>query len=622
VDQGQKLLFLRLFLAVSAAFCLLWQGYLYLDALVENRQQRSALVESTRHARDLLGRELGTFASDLKIVAQGGALRSLTQGAAEARPQAEADFLAFVREKPEVAQLRYLDRSGQEILRVDRHGDAVQAVTGDALQNKASRYYFSESVGLPAGRVYVSRIDLNVEHGAVEVPWRPVLRLAVPLHYDGGETAGVVIMNINVADFIGDVQRSRPPGSAPLELVNAEGYWLGGVSPDHLFGFMFGREITMAASVPQVWRQIEAAQSGVIEAGGKVYIFDTLEPTAYLDAESAAAGGSLPGEARVPVAWKIVGSIPTVSLVAPWRLDRVPIAVIALLVIAGICFAWSAALGSRRRSEANQKKTEAELVRVERLASLGGLVAGVAHELNTPIGNAVAVASTLSHGSTELGDSLAAGKISRRKLEDLASQLREGTTLMLRDLQRAARLIGNFKQVAVDQTSERRRRFRLDDLLQDVAGSLQPQFKNGKVALNVGSTALIELDGYAGPLSQVLINLVGNARVHAFDEGQAGEVSVATRPMTPEEVEIVVQDDGKGIPQDMLKRVFEPFFTTRLGAGGSGLGLSIAHNIVTNILGGTITVTSQPNAGTQVILRIPTVAPVGAAEQIGSMYDV
>jgi signal transduction histidine kinase len=123
-------------------------------------------------------------------------------------------------------------------------------------------------------------------------------------------------------------------------------------------------------------------------------------------------------------------------------------------------------------------------------------------------------------------------------------------------------------------------------------------------------------------LSQVLINLVGNARVHAFDEGQAGEVSVATRPMTPEEVEIVVQDDGKGIPQDMLKRVFEPFFTTRLGTGGSGLGLSIAHNIVTNILGGTITVTSQPNAGTQMTLRIPTVAPAGAAEQIGSMYDV
>jgi len=622
IDREQASLFLRFFAAISVAFCVLWQASLYLDAVLENGRQRAAMAEATRHGRDLLASELRTFAADLRIIARGSALQRLVQGQPAARAQAEADFRAFVTEKPATAQLRYLDRSGQEVVRVDRRGDDVVVLSGDALQNKASRYYFTESIGLPAGRIYVSRIDLNVENGVVEEPWRPMLRLVLPLHDAGGAAAGIVILNINAAEFIEDLQRARPLGSIPLQLVNAGGYWLGGVERDRLFGFMFDREVTLASAAPRAWSVMSQQQSGEIEEAGSIYLFDKLDPATFLDAARAAAGGSQPGQAGVPVSWKIVGVVPAPSLVAAWRLDRLPVALVAVVVIAGISLAWSGAAVARKRADRERRRTEGELVRVERLASLGGLVAGVAHELNTPIGNAVAVASTLNEESEGFAAGLQSGQISRSRLESLTVQLREGTAMMLRDLQRAARLIGNFKQIAVDQTSEQRRRFRIEDMIEDIAGSLQPRFKNSPVTLETRISTRAELDSYAGPLSQVLLNLVVNAQVHGFDGGRSGCITVTARDLSPQEIELVVADDGRGIPRDYLKRIFEPFFTTRLGEGGSGLGLSIAFNIVTNILGGTFQVESRENAGTRMILRLPVVAPVGAGSQMESIYDV
>ncbi|MGD1876798.1 MAG: sensor histidine kinase [Kiloniellaceae bacterium] len=622
IDREQALLFVRIFMAGSLAFLVLWQTSLYIDALWENRQRRVAMAEATWHARDLLGSELQTFGADLKILAAGAAVQRLARGDASARAQAEADFTAFVREKPATAQLRYLDRDGQEVVRVVRNGEAIVRATGDALQNKSTRYYFTESIGLPEGRIYVSRIDLNVEHGAVEIPWRQMLRLAITIRGGGGEAAGIVILNIDVADFFADLQRSRPLDSAPLQLVNAEGYWLAGVPSDQLFGFMFNRETTMAARAPQAWQEIHAQRSGSVRQGSDIYIFDTLSPSDVMDAERAAPGGATRSDEGAELLWKIVGVVPSVSLASTWRLERLPVVLVALLVVAAISLAWSNAAMARRRSEDVRKRTEAELVRVERLASLGGLVAGISHELNTPIGNAVAVASTLSDEAAGFDQGLESGRISRSGLEGLMGQLRDGTALMLRDLRRAADLIGNFKQIAVDQTSERRRRFRMSSLVHDVVGTLQPRFKSSLVILDTRIDSQLELDSYAGALSQVLINLVQNALVHGFEEGQTGRIILAVRDLSSSEVEVVVEDSGKGIPRDLQDRIFEPFFTTRLGKGGSGLGLSIVFNIVTSILGGTIAVESRPDVGTRMVLRLPASAPGGASGEFRRIYDV
>jgi signal transduction histidine kinase len=254
------------------------------------------------------------------------------------------------------------------------------------------------------------------------------------------------------------------------------------------------------------------------------------------------------------------------------------------------------------------------------MASLGGLVAGVAHELNTPIGNAVTVASTLSDQADSLGASIAQGRMKLSTLERIGEDFREGSAIILRELQRTIELVGHFKQVAVDQTGETRRTFRLDDLIHDVVGSLQPQFRHGAVRLDVDVVLDAEFDSYPGALGQVLMNLISNARVHGFDASGAGHVRVSSRALPSGQIEISVRDDGKGIPTEIQKRVFDPFFTTRLGEGGSGLGLSIAFNLVTNVLGGTLHLESEAGIGTSMIVCVPRRAPAGPEAKLGEIY--
>jgi signal transduction histidine kinase len=264
---------------------------------------------------------------------------------------------------------------------------------------------------------------------------------------------------------------------------------------------------------------------------------------------------------------------------------------------------------------------EGELLRIERLASLGGLVAGVAHELNTPIGNVVTVASTLSSQANALGESIATGHIRRSDLTLFATNMTEGMRIILRGLERASTLIGHFKQVAVDQTSEQRRPFALAELIPDVVGSIRPQFSQSRVELHTSIASTQVLQSYPGPLGQVLINLIDNARLHAFDPKQTGEIWVTANDTTSAEVEIIVSDNGKGIPPELREKIFEPFFTTRLGQGGSGLGLSIVFNIVTGILEGAIRVQSDLGAGTAVILRLPAITVSRASRQLGKAFD-
>jgi signal transduction histidine kinase len=286
--------------------------------------------------------------------------------------------------------------------------------------------------------------------------------------------------------------------------------------------------------------------------------------------------------------------------------------------------AETAAQAAHERVLALEEKMrmEAEFARVERLANLGGLVAGVAHELNTPIGNAVTVASTLSERTEDFAREFAAGQVRKSSLDRLIGELRDGTAILMRGLQRAADLIQHFKRVAVDQTSEQRRVFRIDELVSDIAGTMAPQLSRAGVTLRADIDAKAPLDSYPGPLGQVLLNLVGNAQVHGIGDGKSGTIVVAARQSGADAIEISVRDDGKGIPAGLLNRIFEPFFTTRLGQGGSGLGLSIVHNIVTKVLGGTIQVDSEIGRGTTMTMRIPLRAPSGAQGQLEGTYDV
>lgn len=256
----------------------------------------------------------------------------------------------------------------------------------------------------------------------------------------------------------------------------------------------------------------------------------------------------------------------------------------------------------------NLRATQDQLVHAEKMASLGHLVAGVAHELNTPIGNALVTASVLEASAKELQDAMQRGELRKSTLTNFIEHNIPMAELVTKSCMRAASLISSFKQVAVDQASEQFRSFNLLSLVQDNIASLKPSFGNAAWAINVNIPGDIECDSYPGPLGQVVTNIIQNAVLHAFEGRSAGTVSINAK-LADDMVEMSFEDDGKGMDEETLAHMFEPFFTTKLGRGGSGLGMSIAMNIVTKVLGGTLKATSSYGQGTCLLVRFPRAAP-------------
>lgn len=253
-------------------------------------------------------------------------------------------------------------------------------------------------------------------------------------------------------------------------------------------------------------------------------------------------------------------------------------------------------------------RAQEDMVESEKLASLGRVVAGIAHELNTPIGNALTVASTIADTLKPLIGEYRAGGVRRSTLETVAES-DPGLRILLRNLEKAAEMIANFKQVAVDQTSEQRRRFDLAKVTDEVLSTLRPSLRKTDHNLEVRLQPGLICDSFPGPYGQILTNLVMNAVVHAFEHKSAGTITVSVEATEGERVKLVVADNGAGMSEDVKRRIFDPFFTTRMGRGGSGLGLNIVLGFVNRVLGGTIRVDSQPDLGTRFIVEFPRIAP-------------
>ena len=257
---------------------------------------------------------------------------------------------------------------------------------------------------------------------------------------------------------------------------------------------------------------------------------------------------------------------------------------------------------------AELKQAMGQLVQSEKLAALGSLVAGVAHELNTPIGNVMAVASTFKEEVADFSQKLLSGTARRSDVDKAATRMQEASVLIERNATKAAKLINDFKEVAVDQSSTRRRHFALLDVVNEVLTTTRPLFKQATHRVELAIPADLALDSYPGPLEQVLTNFLANSLNHGFEGLANGHISISA---TQEGHEVLLEyaDNGCGIAPGNLQHIFEPFYTTKLGRGGSGLGLYIVYNLVTNVLGGSITAHSTLGAGARFVLRLPTQAP-------------
>jgi len=259
------------------------------------------------------------------------------------------------------------------------------------------------------------------------------------------------------------------------------------------------------------------------------------------------------------------------------------------------------------------QRAQAELVRSEKLASLGSMVAGVAHELNTPLGNSLTVITALADSARDFATQAQKGALRRSQLTNFVAYTLKAADLVTHNLSRANELIIHFKQVAVDQTSAQRRQFDLNQAIGEIVEMLQPQFKRGAHRVVIDIPEGIRMDSFPGPLGQIVTNLVNNALVHAFGGVQAGVITIRALPPADGKVRMLIADNGCGIAPEQLPRVFDPFFTTRLGQGGSGLGLHIVFRVATRVLGGQIDIASKPGDGTVFTLDLPLSAPAQEA---------
>jgi PAS domain S-box-containing protein len=263
----------------------------------------------------------------------------------------------------------------------------------------------------------------------------------------------------------------------------------------------------------------------------------------------------------------------------------------------------------------NLRETQNSLIEAEKLAALGRLVAGVAHEVNNPVGISLTVASSLERKTALFADEVERGNLKRSSLNDFLKASRDASSQLVANLNRAAELIQSFKQVAADRNYSDQRAFDLGDLTEQVVMSLRPGLRKHNLTLNVECQPNLIMNSYPGPYGQVLTNLFLNSIAHAFPNGRAGTVDITVREYGKDDVEILFADNGIGMSLDVRRRAFDPFFTTRRDQGGTGLGLHIVYSIVTNRLGGRLDLDSQPGGGTRIRIVLPRVAPIEQAAE-------
>ncbi|MGJ8680312.1 MHYT domain-containing protein [Paraglaciecola sp.] len=245
-----------------------------------------------------------------------------------------------------------------------------------------------------------------------------------------------------------------------------------------------------------------------------------------------------------------------------------------------------------------------ELVQSQKMASLGSLVAGISHEINTPIGIGVTSASSIEEEVRILLPKYHNGEMTRSDLENFLNHTKEGSAILTQNLHRASELISSFKQVAVDQTGDIYREIRLHDYINEVITSMRPKFKKTSISVNNETQEDIVINTKPGALFQIVSNFIDNSLTHGFNQDSVGSILISSES-DDNNLTLVVEDTGKGIDESIKARIFDPFFTTRRGTGGSGLGLNIVYNLITSTLRGKVKVISSPGNGARFEVKLP-----------------
>ncbi|QID19221.1 HAMP domain-containing histidine kinase [Nitrogeniibacter mangrovi] len=582
-------------------------------------------TELERAGRDQVER-LGLVANTLRTAAKQlqADIRFIRQVTAstltQLPPAAAADRLAglfrdFMIAHPDYMQVRFLDDGCHERVRLDADPEAGPVRVPDAqLQDKSGRPYCSITRTLSPDDIYLSPLDANIEHGRVEIPIRPTLRIAARVVDDSMAAPGVAVLNLDAGAVLANFARM---GGARLHLLNDRGQWLHAPDPQDAFAFARGEpKRDMGHRHPAAWQAMRAApgNSGQFMTASGLWYFIRFHP----------------GDANTPYAptWYIADQLPHTAIAGIRGTQRdfvLPIAGGTLLILTLLAISLANSHARHARTSARLAKANMALnrslaqlqtslddrVRSEKLASLGLLVAGVAHELNTPLGSAMLNRDALHAQLDTLRRAYAAG-LRESDVTGYLERTSGGLDLLSANLARTSTLITEFKRVAAERATAERQRFELAGVISALVTLMRGDARRERIRIVTEVPAGIALDSYPGPLGQVIQNLVANAERYAYPEETGGDIVIRAR-RDGEQAVITVSDNGRGIPEADREHIWDPFYTTGRHLGGTGLGLHICQQIAEHLLGGSLTLVTPPGApGTEMCLRIPLTAPAGA----------
>lgn len=580
-----------------------------------------AQTDSLNEGVAVLERHLSSLRGDLQFLSQQPLLkRAIKRASPDSYAALSELLLEFSESRGTYQRIRWLDETGMERVRVDAASGETRAVEAADLQNDSAAYYFVETMHLYRGESYLSRFDLDRQYlpnGSIR-ELIPILRASVPVFSERGERRGILILDYRAERLLGRLQETSVAYGGSLQLLDHEGYWMLGESPEHAWGFMLGKpELTLASQQPLSWRRLLEDQRGsFIDAAGF---------WAYSHFRPGDKGAATSNEADH---WLLLSHLPADHLRAlRWEVLWRVLLFFGVLQGLGLLISVRRAVDEAERLRAEHElyvssqalafsneqlqgtvdqlqRTRRALLQAEKLSSLGTMVAGVAHELNTPIGAASVAASTLEKSSQALQAEMRDG-LKRATLERFVQRTDDGLSIISTSLERMAQLTRAFKQLATDRASTERRRFDLRELVDEVILLLQPKLRQSPHRIELDLPKNMMLDSYPGPLGQIVQNLVDNALIHAFDPGVKGVVTVSGKADEANgQYLIEVRDDGRGMSEDVLSKIFDPFFTTRRGQGGTGLGLHITHQLAVDILGAQLDVRSSPGEGSCFSIRL------------------
>ncbi|SHM49382.1 sensor histidine kinase [Phytopseudomonas punonensis] len=598
-------------------------SFLLYDRMLSDRLEPllEAQTDSLNEGVAVLERHLSSLRGDLQFLSQQPLLtRAVRESSDDSYAALSELFVEFSNSRGTYQHIRWLDETGMERIRIDSDSGAARQVETSELQNDSASYYFVETMHLFRGDSYLSRFDLERHYrpdGSIET-LVPILRAAVPIFSERGERRGILILDYRAERLLERLRETSVAYGGSLQLLDHEGYWMLGERPEHAWGFLLGKpELTLANHQPASWRQLQNEQRGSFIDPAGFWAYNHFRPSDAASVTTNAADhwlllSHLPAqnlsELRWEVLWRVLlffGLLQGVGLLIAVR--RAVDEAERLRAEHGLHVSSRALASSNeqlQRTVEQLQRTRRALLQAEKLSSLGTMVAGVAHELNTPIGAASVAASTLERASQEFQVSMREG-LKRATLERFVQRTDDGLNIILISLERMSQLTRAFKQLATDRASTERRRFNLRELVDEVVLLLQPKIRQGAHRVDVQIAADLQLDSYPGPLGQILQNLVDNALIHAFDPGVKGVVTIRGQiDEAQRQCVVEVADDGRGMSEELMGKIFDPFFTTRRGLGGTGLGLHITHQLAVDILGAELAVESVEGQGSRFSIRL------------------